>query len=101
MKPGDRLIPALLTFVIVGAVVLVLGTGTLVWLLVQRKREPAGPAAATVTALPVPAGFRATSAALGDGRLLLFGTDAADRQIVVLTDPRKSGSVTVLTLEPR
>ena len=101
MEPGGRLIRALLTFVIGGAVALVLATTALVWLLVGRRHEVAPPSSPLVASLPVPAGFRATAATLGDGRILLLGTDATNRQVVVLADPRNREAVTVLTLEPR
>ena len=101
MEPGGRLIRALLTFVIGGAVALVLGTTALVWLLVGRKHEVEPTRSPLTASLPVPTGFRATAAALGDGRILLLGTDATDKQVVVLADPRNMGAVTVLTLEPR
>ena len=101
MEPGGRLIRAVSTFVIGGAVVLVLGTTALVWLLVARKHEASPSTSPLAASLVVPAGFRATAATLGDGRLLLLGTDATDRQVVVLADPRNREAVTVLTLEPR
>lgn len=86
---------------VIGGVVLVLGTAVLVWLLVTGPSRMAGALPAGSQTLPVPDGFRATFTALQDDRLLLLGTDTQDKQMVVIADPRKPEAASVLILEPQ
>lgn len=91
---------ALKAFVVIGGVVLILGTGTLVWLLASGSTGLSGGPPIGPRTLLVPASFRATATAWQDGRLVLLGTTADDKQMVLIVDPRKPDAASVLVLEP-
>ncbi len=83
---------ALKVFVVVAGILIVLGTATLIWLVVQRglpKDRTARPATATVPAdgkLSVPAGMRVASAQLDGDRVLLLLIDGDGAQHLLLVD---------------
>jgi hypothetical protein len=95
----DSWIRALKIFCIVGGVVLVLGTATLIWLLMQRQetREAAlRPAAAAMLELPLPEGLRIAQTSF-DGRhalLLLHGPD--QQQYLALVNPATGQRLSLL-----
>ena len=101
----DSWIRALKIFCVVGGVVLVLGTATLVWLLVQRHRAeeaaaPSVPPAAAMGRLALPAGLRVEQASL-DGRaalLLLQGPD--QQQYLALVNPTTGERLSLLRVTP-
>jgi hypothetical protein len=94
----DKVIRTLKVLLVVGGVVLVGGTGLLVWLLARGGPSPAP--AAGPRPLPVPAGFRADHVALADGRLLLVGRAGDGRQAVIVADPARPEAARVLLLTP-
>ena len=99
----DSWIRALKIFCVVGGVVLVAGTATLVWLLVQRRdaQQAAGPpppALAAMLDLPLPEGLRIEQATF-DGRhavLLLRGPD--QQQYLALVNPSTGERLSLLRI---
>jgi hypothetical protein len=87
---SDSLLKALKIFVVVGAVVIVGGTATLIWLLVKRGTStrvasvPAAPAAPAIVALPP--GGAVTAASLAGSQLVLLGTAPGEGQFVLVVD---------------
>ena len=74
-----------------GGVVLVLGTATLIWLVIQRQtsRVAAPPAPTPASApgdLALPAGSRVEAVDLDGGHLVLLLRDAQDQQYLALID---------------
>jgi hypothetical protein len=87
----DRLIRSLKVFVVAGGVVLVLGTGLLVWLLVQRATTTTGgdrqPIAATVAApgtLALPAGATIGQVLSAGNQLVIVGEGPDGRFLAVV-----------------
>jgi hypothetical protein len=98
----DSWIRALKIFCVVGGVVLVVGTATLVWLLVQRReaQQAADPpsAQAAMLDLPLPEGLRIEQATF-DGRhavLLLRGPD--QQQYLALVNPSTGERLSLLRI---
>jgi hypothetical protein len=84
---SDSLLKALKIFVVVGAVVIVGGTATLIWLLVKRgtsTRVASVPAAPAIVALPP--GGAVTAASLAGSQLVLLGTAPGEGQFVLVVD---------------
>jgi len=91
---------------VVAGILIVLGTGTLVWLLVQRglpKDRPrafptaSGPGAGT---LAIPPGMHAISAQLDGGRALLLLVDGDGAQHLLLVDLTTGERLGLLRIVP-
>ena len=96
-------IRALKIFVVVGGIVLVVGTATLVWLLVQRQQERAAlrPVGMGVVAdLRLPAGTRVERAEFDGGRLLLTLRGADEQQYLALVNPASGERLSLLRIVP-
>jgi hypothetical protein len=97
----DSWIRALKIFCVVAGVVLVIGTATLIWLLVQRNDArqaaiPLPPAAGAIIELPLPDGLRIEHTAF-DGRqvvLMLRGPD--QQQYLALVNPATGERLSLL-----
>jgi hypothetical protein len=89
---SDSLLNALKVFVVVGGVVLVAGTATLIWVLVKRGtsrgelpvQTDASPQVPGTVALP--AGAEVLQATLAGSRLLLLGRVPGEGQFVLVVD---------------
>jgi hypothetical protein len=102
---SDSLLNALKVFVIVGAVVLVGGTATLIWALVKRGASRAAPPEAAGPPPPpgtilVPAGAEIAQATLTGSRLLLLGQAPGEGQFVLLVDAASGARRSFLRLVP-
>lgn len=97
---------ALKVFVVVAGILIVLGTATLIWLLVQRglpEDRTAGRATATVPGdgtLRIPAGMRVAGAQLDGGRALLLLVDGEGRQHLLLVDLATGERLGLLRIVP-
>jgi hypothetical protein len=94
----DSWIRALKIFCVVAGIVLVLGTGTLVWLLVQRQkaREAAAPPPTAMLDLRLPEGLRIAQTAFDGSRLVLL-LDGPDRQqYLALVNPTTGERLSLL-----
>jgi hypothetical protein len=84
----DRLIRSLKVFVVAGGVVLVLGTGLLVWLLVQRGaaggRQPTAVAATLPGTLALPAGATIGQVLAAGNQLVIVGEGREGRFLAVV-----------------
>lgn len=103
---SDSLLNALKVFVVVGAVVLVAGTATLIWALVKRGTSR-GELPAQVEATPhapgtvtLPAGAEVLQATLAGSRLLLLGTVPGEGQFVLVVDAETGARRQHLRLVP-
>lgn len=87
---SDSLLNALKVFVVVGAVLLVGGTATLIWAIVKRgasRDEPRPTAGALEPAVvTLPAGAEVRQATLAGRDLLLLGTAPAEGPFVLVVD---------------
>ncbi len=85
---------ALKAFVIIAGILIVLGTGTLIWVIVQRAARTAPPAQPTVeirptfsaTELQVPAGSRVIDMRLSDTRLVLHLATPDEQEYIAIVD---------------
>jgi hypothetical protein len=97
---------ALKVFVVVAGILIVLGTATLIWFIVQRglpKDRTVGPATATVPGdviLSIPAGMRVTGVQFDAGRALLLLADGAGRQHLLLVDLATGERLGLLRIVP-
>ena len=101
----DSWIRALKIFCVVAGVVLVLGTATLVWLLVQRQqaREAAAPQPPTAGAmgeLALPDGLRIEQASLDGSRALLLLRGPDQQQYLALVNPTTGERLSLLRIVP-
>lgn len=91
-------------FVVVGGVLLVGGTATLIWLLVQRSTSRGEAPVATAPALPgtveVPVGARIEAANLVGRQLVLLGEVAGQGQFVLVVDAASGARRHLLRLVP-
>lgn len=89
---------------IVGAVVLVGGTATLIWALVKRGTSREAPAEAAAPSPPgtvlVPAGAEVTQATLAGRNLLLLGRAPGEGQFVLVVDAASGARRGFLRLVP-
>jgi hypothetical protein len=94
----DSWIRALKIFCIAAAVVIVLGTGTLVWLLVQRQkaREAAPPPPAAMLDLRLPEGLRIAQTAFDGSRLVLLLEGPNRQQYLALVNPTTGERLSLL-----
>jgi hypothetical protein len=96
-------IKALKVFVVVGAVVLVVGTATLIGLLVQRRaaHEAERPAAAGLRGdLALPAGSRIERIELDGTRALLVLRAADQQHYLALVNPATGERLSLLRIVP-
>ncbi|MFO1067964.1 MAG: hypothetical protein U1E14_05495 [Geminicoccaceae bacterium] len=96
-------IRALKIFVVVGGVVLVLGTGLLFWLLVQRnaaERAAARDTATAVAELALPAGSRIEQVDLDGSRMALLLRGADQQQYLALVNPATGERLSLLRVVP-
>jgi hypothetical protein len=98
----DSWIRALKIFVVVGAIVLVIGTATLVWLLVQRQqaREASAPSVGLIADLPLPAGSRIERMEVVGARVLLQLRAADQQQYLSLVNPATGERISLLRIVP-
>jgi hypothetical protein len=98
---SDSLLRAVKLFVVVGGVLIIAGTATLITLLVKRgthlAEAPAPPTAAASAA--VPAGGEITGASLAGHDLILLGRAPAG-QFVLVVDPASGARRRLLWLAP-
>ena len=90
---------------VVGGVILIGGTATLIWALVKRGADKAVPAAPAVTAplagsVAVPAGARIAAASLAGTQLTLLGEVAGQGQFVLVVDAATGARRQLLQLVP-
>jgi hypothetical protein len=83
---SDSLIKALKIFVVVGALVIVLGTTALVWLLVQRGRTVASLPTAAPSTLPLPEAARIEQTLGAGNQLVLLGSVPDGRRFLAIVD---------------
>jgi hypothetical protein len=88
---SDSLLRALKVFVVVSGVVIVVGTATLIWLVVKRGANVATTAPATAPAgepgtVDLPPGGEVTQLAVSGSRLVLLGRAPGEGQFVVVVD---------------
>jgi hypothetical protein len=96
-------IRALKIFVVVGGVVLVLGTGLLFWLLVQRnaaERAAAKETATAVVELAMPAGSRIEQVDLDGSRMALLLRGADQQQYLALVNPATGERLSLVRVVP-
>lgn len=100
---ADPLLKALKTFLVVGGVVLVLGTTLLIWLVVKRGETGPGAAAAPAsieTRIALPPAAEVSEVSVAGSRLLLFGRSPQQGQFVAVVDLGSGELVRLLRLEP-
>jgi hypothetical protein len=103
---SDSLLNALKVFVVVGAVVLVVGTATLIWALVKRgaSRGEVSGAAGAPPAVPgtvaLPAGAEVLQATLTGSQLVLLGVAPGEGQFVLVVDAGSGARRRFLRLVP-
>jgi hypothetical protein len=101
---SDSLLKALKIFVVVGAVVIVAGTATLIWLLVKRgtsSRVASAPAAPAVPAtIALPPGGAVTEVSVAGSQLVLLGTAPGEGQFVLVVDLASGERRRLLRLVP-
>jgi hypothetical protein len=91
---SDSLLKALKIFVVVGAVVIVGGTATLIWLLVKRgtsmavSTAPAAPAPAVPGTVELPPGAEVTQVAAAGAEILLLGRSPGEGPFLLVVDAR-------------
>lgn len=91
---SDSLLKALKIFVVVGAVVIVGGTATLIWLLVKRGTSmavataPAPPPPQVPGTIELPPGAEITQIAAAGPELLLLGRAPAEGAFVLAVDAK-------------
>jgi hypothetical protein len=98
----DNISGLLKAFVIVGGVVLLLGSALLVALLIlrgnqERERRAVAPAALDVA---LPAGSRIEQVSMDGERLVLLAVDGAGRQFVAVVDPRTGERLSLIRIQP-
>lgn len=103
---SDTLLNALKIFVVVGAILLVGGTATLIWVLVKRatSRDAAQTTAPATPQLPatvtLPAGARIDQASLSGSQLLLLGSAPGEGQFLLIVDAASGARRRYLRLMP-
>lgn len=100
---SDSLLKALKLFVVVGAVLLVGGTATLIWALVKRgtSRSEALPVVAGPPGtVLLPPGAEVRQATLSGSQLVLLGTVAGEGQFVLVVDAATGARRRFLRLMP-
>ena len=98
----DNISGLLKAFVIIGGVVLLLGSALLVALLVLRGNEERA-LRAVVSApfeLALPAGSRIEQVSMDGERLVLLAIDGAGRQFVAVVDPRTGERLSLIHIRP-
>jgi hypothetical protein len=104
---SDSLLKALKIFVIVGAVLIVGGTATLIWLLVKRgtsmavATRPAPTAPLEPGTVELPPGSEVTQVAAAGRELLLLGRAPGEGQFVLVVDATSGERRRLLRLVPR
>ncbi len=89
---SDSLLKALKIFVVVGAVVIVLGTATLISLLVKRAgsdgagTRSAGTPAASLVSVALPPGAEVIQMSIAGSQLYLLGRSPAEGQFIIVVD---------------
>jgi hypothetical protein len=97
---------ALKVFVVVAGIVIVVGTATLVWLLVQRRQageaeaRAASPALAEPWRLALPPTTRIAQIHLDGSRALLLLTDADEQQYLLLVNLATGERLSLVRAEP-
>jgi len=104
---SDSLLNTLKVFVVVGAVVLVVGTATLIWALVKRGTSRGEAPSAAVGAPPsvpgtvaLPAGAEVLQATLSGSQLVLLGVTPGEGQFVLVVDAGSGARRRFLRLLP-
>jgi hypothetical protein len=102
---SDSLLKALKIFVVVGAVVIVGGTATLIWLLVKRGTSMAvatAPAAAPQEpgTIALPPGAEVSQIAAAGPELLLLGRTPGEGQFLLVVDAKSGATRRLLRLVP-
>jgi hypothetical protein len=101
---ADPVLKALKTFVVVAGVAIVLGTATLIWLLVKRGGQGARPPAAAVREEPanvaLPRGAEVIQVAVSGSQLLLLGRVPSEGQFVAVVDLASGERRRLLRLVP-
>lgn len=99
----DPVLKAVKIFVVVAGIAIVLGTATLIWLLVKRGGE-ARPPAASVQAEPVnvalPRGAEVIQVMVSGSQLLLLGRAPGEGQFVAVVDLASGERRRLLRLVP-
>jgi hypothetical protein len=99
----DRYLRALKVFVVVAGIGLVLGTGTLIWLLLERRAREAElrrDAAPVVVDLRLPAGARIEQMVLDGARLVLLLRGEEERQYLTLVNPATGERLSLIRAVP-
>jgi hypothetical protein len=98
---SDSLLRAVKLFVIVGGVLIIAGTATLITMLVKRGTRAADtpPPAAAAGDATIPAGGEVTSASMAGRDLVLLGRAPAG-QFVLVVDPASGARRRLLWLAP-
>jgi hypothetical protein len=100
---SDSLLKALKVFVVVGAVLLVGGTATLIWALVKRgtSRDEAPPAVAGPPGtVLLPPGAEVRQASLTGSQIVLLGEVPGEGQFVLVVDATTGARRRFLRLMP-
>jgi hypothetical protein len=100
----ESLLKILKLFVVVGALVIVGGTATLVWLLVKRGADMAVPSVTTAAHLPatieLPPGGEISQLAVASSQLVLLGRAPGEGQFVLVVDLATGARRQLLRLAP-
>ena len=98
---SDSLLRAVKLFVVVGGVLIIAGTATLITMLVKRgtRLEAAPPPATAPVDATLPAGGEVTSASMAGRDLVLLGR-APEGQFVLVVDPASGARRRLLWLTP-
>lgn len=102
---SDSLLKALKIFVVVGAVVIVLGTATLIALLVKRAGSgsaalPAGPPATGMAEVALPPGAEVQQVTVAGAQLYLLGRSPGEGQFILVIDQTSGARKRLLRLVP-
>ena len=99
----DNISGLLKAFVIIGGIVLLLGSALLVTLLILRGTDRRQAVRASTSApfdLPLPAGSRIEQVSMDGERLVLLAVDGAGRQFVAVADPRTGQLLSLIRIQP-